>query len=290
MELCFTSPIEFEICLRDVWKIYTLFVFDVLFVVFYFRGNGVGMNFKNDQSFASWTDCNDFTYVHSSITLSVRRKVSAFMSFSYQNCELGSCNSRKWTKLQVRSCVLLQPKNDHRYWCHLDRYEHSVRTWRTTRRIKLSSWLHLKANRSKSACSSRSALKILKSIQFTLVSPLEISKLSHWCGSDECSTSRICIRMVQIRGCLPRRPSSSRSVSCAFTRTELYRGKTSGVTFRICCRWPLAYSRPSRVPVCWICCVKVPLRIGLLLTAVRRCNYEVDRTVSSSRSIDHICW
>jgi len=44
----------------------TPLVSDVLFLVFYISGNGVRMNFKNDQSFAPWTDCN-FTYVHSSI-------------------------------------------------------------------------------------------------------------------------------------------------------------------------------------------------------------------------------
>ena len=54
-------------CLLDLWKICASLVFDVLFLVFYFHGNGVRMNFKNDQNFAFWTDCNDFTYVHSSI-------------------------------------------------------------------------------------------------------------------------------------------------------------------------------------------------------------------------------
>lgn len=172
------------------------------------------------------------------------------MSFSYQNYGLDSCNSCRWTKLQVLGCVVLQPKNYLRYWWHLATYEHSVRTWHIRHRIKLWSWLHLKANRSKGACSSRSSLKILKSIEFTLVSPLEISKLDNWCGSDERSiTVAFVLKWYRFGVVFPRRPSTSQSVSCAFTSAELYRGKTSDVTFRICCRWPLAYSRPSRVPV-----------------------------------------
>jgi hypothetical protein len=134
------------------------------------------MNFKMSKTSLLWPIV---MISHMYIPLSHCFSVNSPLSWAFLTKTVNSVavSSRKWTKLQVLSCFVLQTKNYHRYWCHLATYEHSVRSRHFARRIKLLSWLHLKTNRSKDACSSRSALKILKSLQFTLISPLEISKL-----------------------------------------------------------------------------------------------------------------